>query len=629
MAYPQKRVRKTRRRGKSLLVPALLCLLVGGVLYAGFSFFFDKKDDGKQQEQRVAKKAGVGIRGSFFDCNRKELATTLERVAVYVRSREVVSFKETAKALARALSLKESVIESRLKRGGLHVWIAEDITQQQEEEVKKLASLGVHLQKERKRYYPYGAYGAHILGFAENGIGLSGLEALYDQFLAKKKQELLKSGIPLTYQQDMVLTLDLKVQKILEELLSEIRRESVLQGINIRAAAYLLDSKSGALLAGAQAPGFNPNNYANYSSEVLENMFFAPFFVPDSIRALIRDCAGFYKTENDAVLAGAWSVSSPRFDSGRQLQLVEKLGFGHFFDVDFHAGKKQKKSPRGEQIRNVKRQRNMEMIPEVSTPVNLLVALSTLLHGKPARIPYTVSGMLDNATGELYQITHPALAADKLALPDMAVRRLFAATGKTQKHGLIIEGSSIGQFLLPHGEREFVRNKVVFADIPAGGNPLALLLVTEVREGGPFVKAQTRNSSLSLARIVAKRIGRISILHMVTRGSEGLLPQETEEYGNYQGEERFTVENDVVMRRRAGAENRPVRMPDLYGMSLRKALRQLQGVPVKFSFEGAGWVKKQSPAAGTELKKNTLCRLVLEQGPTLRFDGFSPQAESR
>ncbi len=372
------------------------------------------------------------------------------------------------------------------------------------------------------------------------------------------------------------MTLDLKIQKILEELLSEIRREAVLQGINIRAAAYLLDSKSGALLAGAQAPGFNPNSYANYSGDVLENMFFTPFFIPDSIRALIRDCAGFYKTDNDAVLAGAWSASSLPLNRGRQLQLVEELGFGQALDVDFHTGRKQVQDRRGQQIRKVKQQRQMEMIPEVSTPINLLVALSSLLHGRPAKIPYTVSGILDNSSGELNQITHPAFSSGKLALPDVAVQRLFAATGNRQKHGVIIEGESIGQFLLTNSGREFVRNKVVFADIPAGGNPLALLLVTEIREGGPFVKAQTRNSSLSLVKIVAKRIGRISILHMVTRGAEGLMPAATEEYGNYQGEERFTVENDAVLHHRTAEGNRPVKMPNLYGMSLRKALRQLR-----------------------------------------------------
>ncbi len=70
-------------------------------------------------------------------------------------------------------------------------------------------------------------------------------------------------------------------------------------------------------------------------------------------------------------------------------------------------------------------------------------------------------------------------------------------------------------------------------------------------------------------------------------------------------------------------------MPNLHGMSLRKALRQLQGVPVKFSLEGAGWVKKQFPAAGTDLKKDMLCRLVLEQGPAVEFEGFPLQAENR
>ncbi len=630
MASDGKRARKGGRRGKRWRVPVLLCLFGGGLLFALFSLSSSQEREDRGKKSAVGQERELWARGSFFDCNRKKLVTTVERVSVYVRSREIVSFSQTAKALAKALSLDETAIENRLRRGGLRIWIAEDITQQQEEAVRKLGRFGVHLQKEKKRYYPYDAYGAHILGFADNGIGLSGLEALYDQLLAEKKKEELQKGETLTYQQDLILTLDLKIQKILEEVLSEVRREAVLQGVNMRAAAYLLDSKSGAFLAGAQAPGFNPNTFASYGGDILENMFFAPFFIPDSIRALLRDCAGFYKTENDAVLAGAWCVSPSVSNAGRQLQLMEKLGFGQLPEVDFYTAKKIEKK-QGGQIRRIRRQRNMAMIPEISTPLNLLVALSSLLHGRPESVPYTVLGVVDGTGREMKRLKQKPLVQEQFALPERAVKRLFVAAGKKLKHGVIVKGESLGQFLLADGGREFIRNNVVFVDIPAGGNPMALLLVTETRERGPFVKAQTRRKSpLDIARIVAKKIGRISILHMVTIGAEGLVEQEAEQYGNYQSEERFTVENDIVMHRRRGEETaHPLKMPDLQGMSLRKALQHLQGVPVKLSIEGFGQIRDQYPPAGTELKKDTLCRLILEQGAAKGFDGFDIEAEGK
>ena len=53
-------------------------------------------------------------------------------------------------------------------------------------------------------------------------------------------------------------------------------------------------------------------------------------------------------------------------------------------------------------------------------------------------------------------------------------------------------------------------------------------------------------------------------------------------------------------------------MPDLVGMSLRKAMQSLQGYNVKISAQGTGRVVRQSPAAGVRLKGVTETKLELQ-----------------
>lgn len=619
-------VRSVKKR--HLVFWLFLLGFVGGIFY-----WFSSADDEPQAlgeiPETITSSQKPWIRGGIYDRNLRELAVTIDRVSVYVRSREVHSFRETAKALAEVLALDVAALETQLKKGGLRIWVAEDITQEQEEAINKLGRLGVYLQKEEKRYYPYGTSGAHVLGFAENGVGLCGLESLYDTLLRQRQQERAVTDEPLVYSQDLVLTLDFKIQSILEEILSEIRREGVLQGINLKAAAYLLDSKSGALIGAAQVPGFNPNNFATYGREDLASMLFTPIFLPDTIRSFLRDCAGFYQTNNDAVKSGAWSVATSVTDTGKHLQLMSRLGFDRVPEVDFYKDQKYDEIVSGQRIESdVAMMSNM--IPEVSTPINLLVAMSTLLHGMPIRSPYTLNRVIDGKTGESFEIFSKPSASEVLDLFAPGVNALFVASGSEYERVVLLGGEVMGQRSARNGGSDFVKNSVIFADIPAGGNPLALVLITETKERGPFAKAQTRQkAAVEVEKILEKRVQRIGILHMVTKGAEGLLEQEAEEYGNYQGEERFIIEENVVMYRRQGEEKKPVKMPDLQGLSLRKSLRLLQGIPVKISIEGAGRVVRQVPVPGTELKKNADCRLFLEQGATIEFDAVEVEGNNK
>ena len=135
-------------------------------------------------------------RGTIYDRNLKQLAVTQERVSVYVRTREIDSIQETALRLSELLALDRRKLEDQLESGVLRLWVAKDISQEQELAVKDLQLPGVYLQREEKRYYPNEFRAAHLIGSVENGIGLSGVEYYYDRLLAKRKLKQEKEQQP-------------------------------------------------------------------------------------------------------------------------------------------------------------------------------------------------------------------------------------------------------------------------------------------------------------------------------------------------------------------------------------------------------------------------------------------------
>ena len=138
---------------------------------------------------------------------------------------------------------------------------------------------GVYLIKESKRYYPYDNLLSHVLGFTgSDNIGLSGVELLYDSYLAgedgyikyysdAKGNRLEMSEV---YEEsskgmDITLTIDIDIQKSIERELSNINVMFNPDG----AWALAMNPSTGEILGMASIPSFNPNKYQNYSEEVI------------------------------------------------------------------------------------------------------------------------------------------------------------------------------------------------------------------------------------------------------------------------------------------------------------------------------------------------------------------------
>ena len=221
-------------------------------------------------------------RGEIIDRNGKVLATNITTTSLILIPRQIVDKEKVAQSLADILdvpyedmyahvSKKESIERVHPEGRGLSYEIAEQI--------EKLNFDGVYLVKESKRYYPYGELLSHVLGYVGiDNQGLSGIELQYNNLLTGENgsiqyfsdgqgsrlnmaevYEPAQSGITIQ------LTIDIELQQVVENELDNIM--SKYEADN--ALIIVQDPNSGEILAMACRPAFNPNEYQNSSTEVI------------------------------------------------------------------------------------------------------------------------------------------------------------------------------------------------------------------------------------------------------------------------------------------------------------------------------------------------------------------------
>src|SRR5699024_1960882 len=161
----------------------------------------------------------------------------------------VVDPKDVAEKLAPHLEMDEKeiiqIIEKGQKENKFQVEFGQagkNLSQQQMEEIKALQIPGIHFTEESIRYYPNGIFASHVIGFAqqseENGLleGVTGIERAKNKLLTgedgyiqyerdKYDKKLLQSKDVVKEPEDghdIYLTIDQKVQTVLEDVLSEV-----------------------------------------------------------------------------------------------------------------------------------------------------------------------------------------------------------------------------------------------------------------------------------------------------------------------------------------------------------------------------------------------------------------------
>lgn len=210
-------------------------------------------------------------RGGIYDRTGSALAVSYTTYNVYVRPREVGQSSQTAQSLSQVLNLPfEKVYQKITQKSVSEVLIKMQIEGEEAENVYKLALPGVYLAENSNRYYPYGNLLTQVLGFISvDNKGQTGVEAYYNNHLQGKDgcsyvqsdlqgKEIggsLRYYIPATAGDDLTLSVDSKMQLIVERSLEQIMTEQKAKSVS----GILADINSGEILAVSTKPSFNLN----------------------------------------------------------------------------------------------------------------------------------------------------------------------------------------------------------------------------------------------------------------------------------------------------------------------------------------------------------------------------------
>ncbi len=233
-----------------------------------------------------------GKRGTIYDRKMSELAVSIQVTSIAAYPARLVDPAKTAAALAKPLNLDRSSLQRSFKSKKTFVWVKRQATPREVEKVKELNLGGIGFVPEYNRFYPKKTLAAQVIGFTGvDGAGLEGLEHFYDRSLKGAETEytylrdalgnrFVSNGanVPDFSGKNLILTIDQTVQFIAERTLEDTVTEfDADSGI-----AIVMEPKSGALLAIAQYPFFNPNAYREFKSANWRNRAITDAIEPGS-----------------------------------------------------------------------------------------------------------------------------------------------------------------------------------------------------------------------------------------------------------------------------------------------------------------------------------------------------------
>jgi len=219
------------------------------------------------------------------------------------------------------------------------------------QKIKDMNLSGVHFTPENWRWYPQGSLASNVLGFMgvknNQRVGQYGLEQYYQDILAGKSglldsqkdalgNWLLMGDYNLEPAQDglsIYLTLDQNIQYVVEQKMKAVMEKW-------RAAsgcAIIMDPKTGAILAMASLPDFDPNEYQRTKSEdYFMNSCTQKLYEPGSVFKPVIMAAGLdigkifpetAYTDTGLVRIGNWTIQNSQqktYGLSTMTQVLEK-----------------------------------------------------------------------------------------------------------------------------------------------------------------------------------------------------------------------------------------------------------------------------------------------------------------
>lgn len=318
-ARSQRRGSSARRSsGSSWPLPAFL-VVIFGVLVARLLWLQIIEYPNQTNKADLQHNYSVEIlakRGTIYDRNGNVLATSVECQTIYCNPNAITPYTENSDDDATTIAEGRSKAEQQAAQiladelgGDLATYqdilntdttyyviqkrVDDDVADELMDKLAEAGINGIYSLDEVKRVYPYGSVAGQLIGFVgDDGDALSGLELYYDDILSGKNGEMVmehgSNGEPIAggvYEihdaqdgTDIVLSIDVNIQKIAEEKLVEGVENASASSGNV----VVTDPSTGEILAACSTPLYDPTNSSTLTNEALSLSCVSSSYEPGS-----------------------------------------------------------------------------------------------------------------------------------------------------------------------------------------------------------------------------------------------------------------------------------------------------------------------------------------------------------
>lgn len=260
-------------------VLGVLCFVVIAVKLFQIQILRHEELQGKAIAQQTKDKTIAAQRGTIYDANMKPLAISASTEMVTIEAVKVRSEEEgllVAKGISELLELDYDKVLKKVQKKATYDVLKKGVEKEDADKVRAFIKENklscIYLEPDSTRYYPFGNFLSHVLGFVgTDGQGLSGLESYYEKELTGTPGRVIRAtngqGLEMPYSYEMyydaidgnslVLSIDEVIQHYLEKNLEMALYDNKVQN---KVTGIIMDVNTGGVLAMAVKPDFDPNS---------------------------------------------------------------------------------------------------------------------------------------------------------------------------------------------------------------------------------------------------------------------------------------------------------------------------------------------------------------------------------
>lgn len=287
--------RKARILYILILAGAMSVLIFGKLFYV--QVLASEKYSDESLNNRLQNVEVTPNRGIIYDCNNEAMAVSVEKISVYITPsviREASGRDEIVADIIKYLHMTKSEVNKIIDGSSNDfAWLKRQCDKEDAQKLQEKDYIGIGFTTEYSREYPNNEELSHVLGFCGlDNQGLAGAELQFDDILSGTPGKLvveydklgnaipqsIRESIPASEGKNVHLTADSTIQYYVESAMAEAQKEQNAKAMT----CIVMDVTNGNVLAMANTPNFDPNNYSDYDAEDWSNLAISKLYEPGS-----------------------------------------------------------------------------------------------------------------------------------------------------------------------------------------------------------------------------------------------------------------------------------------------------------------------------------------------------------